>query len=190
MPGALDALYAHRFEADLIVGGVFRQASDGTVCKLTPPADTAGCLSRNDITRNVTKYLETGDNYFVSHCWGRLYKRSILLRNRIFFHEGMEIGEDGSFNIRYLSCIDSAYIVNRPLYCFQMRSGSATFKATDAILSRDLARLETDIQGYFNGAVSTFIETLKIKTAEYRNRNSGTGPAKVSPRVRKELRYG
>ena len=130
-----DYLLKHAFEMlidcyncntkSMVVGGVFRQTPDGEICNQNSPTNIGilpffnkhTVLNKSEILDCVLQYLETNHLYLVSHCWGRLYDRNVIERFSIAFNEKMKLGEDGSFNIKYLANVDSIAIVNEPLYC-------------------------------------------------------------------------
>lgn len=61
--------------------------------------------------------------------WNNLYKTNILRKNNIFFENGMKMGEDFLFNIKYIKYISSFQKINLPIYKYNSNIiGSATNK--------------------------------------------------------------
>ena len=48
--------------------------------------------------------------------WNKLYKRSILDREKILFNENIKIGEDFSFNLSYISHVNSTFFLQKANY--------------------------------------------------------------------------
>ena len=60
--------------------------------------------------------------------WPNLYRADIIRNNGIVFPEDISIGEDLLFNLRYLTKVHRAAMINRPLYEYNIANSSATRK--------------------------------------------------------------
>lgn len=56
------------------------------------------------------------DRWDFTHCWGRLYRRDILLENGLRFHEATNQAEDILFNLDYLMFARYIYFLNQGSY--------------------------------------------------------------------------
>lgn len=65
--------------------------------------------------------------YLGSDCpvWNKLYKREIIVKNRLRFKRYLKIGEDYVFTLEYLFCAQSYYYMTDGGYLYFMREGSA-----------------------------------------------------------------
>lgn len=61
----------------------------------------------------------------LNYCWGKLFKRSIIVDNNIMFNENLKYGEDSSFVIDYLKYAKNIKIVNRALLHYRVHENSA-----------------------------------------------------------------
>lgn len=174
MPDALERMQRSYDETGYtVVGGVFRQDPSGRIVKSNCPASDEGLpcndkiLPKRGINRVISEYVNTNDRYFASHCWGRLYIKRVIDENSLTFNEGMSIGEDGEFNLRYMSKINRAYVLNHPVYCYQIHGKSSAI--------RNIDKLKHDIK-YLDAAIPVphsskdFIEKVTSATVKYANR--------------------
>lgn len=60
------------------------------------------------------------------YCWGGAYKTDLLRRHQLEYDESIRYFEDHHFLLRYLAHCRRAYISDEPLYCYYLRSGSAS----------------------------------------------------------------
>jgi glycosyltransferase involved in cell wall biosynthesis len=170
LPNALETLYNGYLESGvpIVVGGVFRQSPQGEAYRFNSPTGFDAqrqILDKRGIADCVWRYIHTNDCYLVSHCWGRLYAKSII--DKVRFDEIMRIGEDGVFNIQCLFYADRVMVINEPLYCFQVHGASSAINSTKKYLVRDLNTLHATLDHYFLGHVRDFISTLTSATEDY-----------------------
>jgi glycosyltransferase involved in cell wall biosynthesis len=170
LPNALEALYNGYLEsgAPIVVGGVFRQSPQGEAYRFNSPTGFDAqrqILDKRGIADCVWRYIHTNDCYLVSHCWGRLYAKSII--DKVRFDEIMRIGEDGVFNIQCLFYAERVLVINEPLYCFQVHGASSAINSAKTYLVRDLNTLHATLDHYFLGHVRDFISTLTSATEDY-----------------------
>lgn len=80
------------------------------------------------IENNMDSWYEIGVN-LASACM-KIYKREALLRTRIRFCRDIAWGEDGFFNLCFISAIDKFYVDNRLVYHYVDYEDSATHRFT------------------------------------------------------------
>lgn len=78
----------------------------------------------NDLYIKSNKDYYTGDFFRAS--WGKLYSSNIIKKYCIAFPVGIKIGEDALFLIDYFSKAESVYVINKPLYVYNISNNSAT----------------------------------------------------------------
>ncbi|WP_340002301.1 glycosyltransferase [Oceanobacillus sp. FSL K6-0127] len=72
-----------------------------------------GVYNKENFLENFGRLFNDGQ---ISSPCNKLYKAQIILKNKLFFMEDMNIGEDLMFNLKYIKEIDSVSLVNKPLY--------------------------------------------------------------------------
>ncbi len=69
------------------------------------------------------------DHYYKYHFgfepWNKVYKRSLITGNKLFFDTQEKVGEDLLFNINYYTKIKSCLFINEKLYHYVVRENSA-----------------------------------------------------------------
>ena len=188
LPCALQVLHDAYVSSgsSIVVGGAFRQSADGRVLKSNAPAlsmemgDTMHC-GKQAIAALVMDYIQTNDVYAVSHCWGRLYERRLIVDHDIRFDESMRLGEDGVFNTRCLLHAESVTVINKPLYGFQMHGGSLSREPINAKqLVHDFRRIKDGLVRFFalnymipEQDINAHIANLIISHLIYTSRSGG-----------------
>lgn len=167
---ALQRLYAAHVDTgcSIAIGGVLRVAPEDKAYMDTScfPSEV---YDENKIGHRILNYLESLDDPVVSHCWGRLYSRSLIEANSIKFAEGIKVGEDGAFNIRCLTYAKYVAILKEPLYCFQTTKDSSSRKAIKE-RQMNLLPFQNALVYYFRIRVDSGMEELYNKTMAWGNR--------------------
>lgn len=71
-----------------------------------PPDSTASFHSR-------VLFVENNN---IPACWGKIYKKEILVKNKIKFPEGVKLAEDLYFTAQYFCHCTSVTVINKPFY--------------------------------------------------------------------------
>lgn len=58
-------------------------------------------------------------------CWGKLFKREIIKRNKLEFMDNIKIGEDQIFVMQYINLIESAEFINKEILTYRINKFSA-----------------------------------------------------------------
>ena len=58
--------------------------------------------------------------------WNKIYKKSIIIKNKIRFNTSMKVSEDYNFNIDYYRYVKSAVVINAPLYNYFINKSGVT----------------------------------------------------------------
>ncbi len=105
-------------------------------CRISP-----GVYDSDSLRSHCLPSLLVGndkDNFFpaiTNNCWGKLFRKTILERNRKYFFEDISFGED---KLVVLSCILDAskivYLDNEYLYFYYMTENSITHKYSSTML--------------------------------------------------------
>lgn len=68
-----------------------------------------------EIISNPTRYMQV---------WAKLFRRDIVVKNQILFHEQLKLAEDSDFTLRYLFCCKSILFHDVPVYNYCLSMGS------------------------------------------------------------------
>lgn len=91
---------------------------------------------KNDLLLNIMGL--TGNNYYLSSPWSKVYNKKILLANNIIFNSYIVNGEDMIYNCKYISKIDFEKIkFASSIYKFRVNPESSTKKFTNKLLDSD-----------------------------------------------------
>ncbi len=86
---------------------------------------------QNDISRFYKSVLNNDEN----SVWSHVYKRSIIVENKIRFDPSMRFGEDLVFNLDYCRACRSFYYIDKVLYLYtRERQDSAMHKIKEGYL--------------------------------------------------------
>lgn len=107
---ALEKLLPHFNEQDYLVTG-YKTFEDGR--EVVTSVDRTGSFSGEDIAE---QYLDLFDKQYIKHLWNKLYRKSLLDKYNIQFHEQLKRGEGIVFNLDYLKRTRQAVFVDCPVY--------------------------------------------------------------------------
>lgn len=103
------------------------------------------------------KKVQVLDSVSCWTCWGKAFRRNLILQNQIKFPEGITHGEDLIFNYRYCSVAKNIQFVDIPVYYYRITEGSVAhrfnpnrLKNTDALLKTLMKEPEVENSEDFN----------------------------------------
>jgi glycosyltransferase involved in cell wall biosynthesis len=114
-----------------------------------------------------------------------LYKRSIIINNKVFFDEGLKLGEDFKFNYQYFKEYKYGFYIQESLYNYRYQLGSATNsfsikKISDSgegfyirndllktFFSGDEEKFEAHIKNYYHVVLSHVVNAILEKQSKY-----------------------
>lgn len=67
----------------------------------------------------------------VHGCYGKLFKSSIIINNKIFFKEGLGLGEDLLYYMKFLDCCNSVTVIDSPVYLINNNTSSSTRRCNE-----------------------------------------------------------
>ena len=110
-------------ELDLVICDYeLEQEGHKIISSLSLPKDIL--LDSNFIKSNVLmKFVESDE---LNSVWNKLYKRSLIQKNKVMFPQNVVLGEDEIFNIRYFSKINKLRYISYVGYHYREVQGSAT----------------------------------------------------------------
>lgn len=101
-------------------------------------------------------------NSFRTAVWGRLYKKSFLEKNALFFPENIVYGEDNFFSGLTMLLCGSCYHIGDTLYYYYQNAEGLIRKRNDNERIRQLADImdlylrELDARGFLDGAMTGY----------------------------------
>lgn len=109
-------------------------------------------------SNDMRRWYEQGTN--LASVWAKIYKREVLLQNKLMFIQDIAPNEDGFFNLRLLECIPRFYMDNTLVYHYVTNTESAVhvFSNHDIRVARNiLPRLEKEAKDHswrFSSSIS------------------------------------
>ena len=82
------------------------------------------------------------DSYSVWTCWGKFYRRKFLLENKIFFPEGIYMGEDAAFNFLAYECAKRIMVTRQNMYVYYFNTESVIVRNHTDLLENNLKLIE------------------------------------------------
>lgn len=115
---ACETLMRRKKGVDLVASPYYIVLADGKMMPHNYPSykgDMKGFL------KNIEAYYEMSN--FNGPC-AKLFNRNILIENKIFFPENIDLGEDAYFVLLYLRCIENICLLSEPTYYRFIRKNS------------------------------------------------------------------
>lgn len=133
-------------------------------------------------------------NKVMKYVWGKLYKRTFITRNKIYF-EKFKIAEDFLFNIKLCLCGLSITIINSGFYYYKQNSSSVTKSYNSENLLSRLAvikRIETLFSGMKNKErmiERMYMEFFLYQTLKHLNKTNKDDKKIIIDSIRENRRY-
>ena len=127
----------------------------------------------NDKEKTIQKVSDLICNKGINAPWGKVYKRDIIEQYGVNFTEGVSIGEDRSFNIKYSLHINTINIIETPLYYVNLENVNSLSRKKHKNLEEQFEIVAKDINEAINR--STLLITYKncfikaVNFGEYRS---------------------
>lgn len=141
IPKALDLMYAHgeKNRCDAIIGNFVKVTAGGVS---TP--NKAYASVKQWKTDDVLNFLEPVllPTYQLGYVWGRLFRKSFVEKNRIYFNEELYFGEDYEYMVRV--CLNAKNIEYLPVmnYSHNVSLSSLTKRFNKLYLQYNLSMLD------------------------------------------------
>ena len=150
-------------EADIICFGWNERSLSGSE-KVYKALPRNSIISRDNLyEQDLTQYLKLPRNMpYLGYCWGKFFKRDLILNNFIFFDETISTFEDVLFLMKAISFSKQILFVDKPLLCqnfiIKPRDNKASFAGHS--IERGLGFVEVakflEKNVYFNVVLSDF----------------------------------
>lgn len=122
----IDCLYkgANDYSADVCIGNVaFVEVCNESVLSRRTVDVEKGFYNLQDFLSFYPRYMP---NAVIGAPWNKLYKRSIIVDNNLFFNTKMKNNEDTHFNYEYLANCKTVYVSDLPHYNYFNRIDSTS----------------------------------------------------------------
>lgn len=80
----------------------------------------AQCKNMEELKRAAVESKE------INSVWAKVYRRKVITEHKLFFRQGIKMGEDLIFNLQYLCCTRIFRYCDAPLYVYHIHEGSVT----------------------------------------------------------------
>lgn len=118
----------------------------------TYPFPVNNCLEQDYIQKHILPYFLKSDN--LNTVCTKLYKMKIIKQTNLFFPEGIALGEDGLFNLYFMSSAHKITYLDYTGYHYREVSGSATRNTNEKdYFKRALEVYRQDLPDKLVGAV-------------------------------------
>ena len=122
-PSFLETMISRADNADLVVSGQLRVATNGTVTANEPQGTTLFGLSKE----NIGLFLDLERKFLLFAPHEKMYKRNILQVHGIRFPENCSYGEDLMFNFLYLGHVTAISTAAVAEYHYRVHDGTLSF---------------------------------------------------------------
>jgi len=117
---ALQLLIDNQDGVDLIIGD-FRRMKDRDVKMENNTSSHNKLLDRQYIIDYARSYLKNTSKFeLFAHCWGRLFRSSIIKDNKLFFDANLYTFEGVAFLFSYLKYVEKVFFLDRPIYNYKV----------------------------------------------------------------------
>lgn len=151
LPDALQTACDNKKNFDLLIWGY--ETFPNRQMQRVPQA---GCLSSIDELVEAYPFLDA--NNLFNFAWNKLYRRSIIVKNRLSFIPGLTPGEDLMFNLAYVSVSNSTKLIPDVLYRYRYRvnadSLSSRYRKEQMQIQRTLKEETDKVFGYDESVVA------------------------------------
>lgn len=103
-------------------------------------------FASKDPDESVSKFCETLYRKTLSPPWTKRYMNKIIKDQNLYFPEHLYIGEDKTFNIRYVLHCQNCYISEKPLYYVSVENENSLSRGYRSDLAQQLEMLTTQTQ--------------------------------------------
>lgn len=115
----LERLVNEIIDVDLIVSGAY-YVNDKV--SFFPPGRYV------EISESLPFLDEQLCSIYLMTCWAKLFKRTFIINEKIYFNSSLRIGEDTDFVLRYLKYVKTIRFVNVSYYCYNDEEKYKLFK--------------------------------------------------------------
>ena len=130
----LESIKKH--DADLIVFGFCNNETDFETRDRIEEwiSDSSKMSAISTLVENdMSQWYEIG--VCLATPWGKIYRRDAIIRNKIKFSPSLVLGQDGFFNLCFVSAIDRFYVDNRLVYHYVYYENSAIHKFSNRLIN-------------------------------------------------------
>lgn len=123
-------------DADLIVFGFCNNEKDNLDRECVNKR-ISGDLKLRAISTQIENNMKSwhGIGVNLASPWAKIYRREAIIRNNIRFSPRLVLGQDGFFNLCFVSAIDRFYVDNRLVYHYVYYEDSAIHKFSNRLIS-------------------------------------------------------
>lgn len=141
-------------------------------CRTTGEQDRKLFSETEEIITDKKFICAMDEKFYTGYAWNKMYKRSIIVDNEIFFDESIFNGEDFPFVFEYLEYVNRGVFIRQDLYFYFIRQTSImhTVKISERYLTilkareKGLSILKTKCKTAYDMCLAAYLDQLcKIK---------------------------
>lgn len=141
-------LYDAKKEVDCVIYGVEKVFFDGKeIAKKVIKCGNGELCDRSAFAHD---YVYLNQNYNLSSPCAKLYRRQILIENKITFDEKMKQYEDVKFNLQYYSCCKKVYFSDQTVYHWRRVANEKQAKRIYLTMYDDVCRVARQMLEFKN----------------------------------------
>jgi len=136
---------------------------------------TAGISFFDNKLQLMRDYLKNPrGNGLLTYCWGKIYDRNFLIKNKIFFNENVKIYEDMDFLSKVLIASESIYIYPKKIYRYHVSPNglSGNVESGNKLFIEVLHRYGSFVQDEKLASLGINLFIIKLLIAALKNKNS------------------
>lgn len=129
------------YQCDLLIAATKKRVSK-----------SSGKIDENIVLTNLMKYSNNQDIWndilllmskgIINSPWGKLYKRKIIVDNKLKMDIRLDMGEDLQFNLLYMEYIKSLVVVPKVLYIYNTQDSFLTHKYRENLFQKRKLSIE------------------------------------------------
>ena len=143
---------------DLVVGG-FNSYLDTTLTDVYGPKSSSS-------NEHIYSFFDDAMNEYgelFRSPWAKLYKRSIITRNSLSFNESLSYAEDKLFVYSYLCHIETAAMLQLPVYEYYRHSGSLSWGKTTERRAKQILDMLPHYFDIFKNLLNRFPDSDRLR---------------------------
>lgn len=113
------------------------------------------------------KLFYNKENLYYGYLWNKIFKREIILKNNIKFHEDLFYNEDRVFIFEYSLFCKNVIQINKCLYNYRIHNNSSMSKLLMEINNKTISELKSYCYLLNNDSIASQLKILISKNAEY-----------------------
>ena len=157
--GALETMFCRN--SDFVLAG-FEKVINGKISERYQPQAESNYRGTTEICHFFDKILPCKNTYILNSACFKLFRRSILVENKVRFVEGLSFAEDKIFVMSFLQYVESVRTVSQVVYSYFLRSGSLSSDMKSESHAVQVFRLLEEYMPVLQGLAGRYADSTRI----------------------------